>query len=64
MNKKQNHDGDCWIYAANGICTCGLLHHIIRSPESKEYKSYEKEIEKHKVGLHTLNGMDNLQYGK
>jgi hypothetical protein len=54
---KTRHAGDCWIYAVNGVCTCGFLHSIIRDPESDEYEAHEEEIIKHQKGLYFLNGL-------
>lgn len=50
-----HHDSDCWIYAVNGNCTCGLLHIIHRDPNSELYQQFSEDLMKHEMSLHFLN---------
>lgn len=55
---KTRHDGDCWIYAANGVCTCGFLHEILPNADTGEWEKYKADIIKHETNLHYLNGIE------
>lgn len=52
------HAGDCWIYAANGICTCGMLHRLSRISTGPDYEAHKEEIAKHEYNLYWLNNQE------
>lgn len=49
---RTRHDGDCYIYGKNGICTCGLLHQVMAYPGTPDYEKFSDELGKH---LHNLD---------
>jgi hypothetical protein len=55
---KYHHDGDCWIYAINGVCTCGLLHIVNRDADNPDYKCLMENLWKHEGNLHYLNNIE------
>lgn len=59
MANIKKHDGDCWIYAVNGVCTCGYFHEIIFKNDEEELDKNEKLITKHLASLHYLNSLED-----
>lgn len=50
---KTQHDGDCWIFATNGVCTCGYFRSLVGT--GKEPWKDPAYIRHHYI-LNCLNG--------
>jgi hypothetical protein len=50
-----SHAGDCHIYSASSICTCGLLH-VLETQLNAEilYPDFKKDYVRHEDALHAL----------
>jgi len=55
------HEGDCFIFSTAEICTCGLIHCLMRfgdDPKSDElYPKFDEDYEKH---FHSIYKLEQL----
>lgn len=51
---KARHDGDCTFYGRTMICTCGLLHRLIRKSSGQDYEDHLPAITMHQSNIWKL----------
>lgn len=57
------HDGDCRWWGDFGLCTCGLIHHLMAMGNATELlPDYYEQRAKHEAALHKLECIQ--QYGE
>lgn len=53
------HDGDCRIWGSFGICTCGLIHHLMPKENATELvPDYWEQRGRHEDRLHQIQMID------
>ena len=56
------HDGDCYVFAARThICTCGLLHMLVRIDHVEALRLYPKFEDEYAVHLAALSALNNQE---
>lgn len=66
---KTKHDGDCWIYAINGVCTCGYFHQLASkfwggTLDEEIENSVKDDFYRHESILHKLNHLKDTDFGE